>query len=460
MSNLGAALIRSLMSRPTAVAVADETEALTGADLVGGAEDIAEALAANGARVDEPVLLACSNRAADVAGFLGVWMAGAVAVPIHRRAAPTTHERILTLSGARLVLDGGADGLTIRQVTAPERPMLDDAATIVFTSGSTGEPKGVVHAHDRLMGKLASVDDELGLGPGEHIFTSLQLTFIFGQWVTFLTLLRGGRVTLNDGFRTAEAAQMFADRRIDRFAAVPTMLRAMLPHLADAPAFAGHILSGGEILPAGLSAQLRAAWPEARLWDLYGLTETGGCDFIVRPAEHDDGAGTIGRPWPGIDCRVEPETRELQIRSPFRMLGYLDRPDLTADTFDGDWIHTGDMGAIRADGRVVLTGRLKDLINRAGNKIAPVEVERAVECHPDVAGALAVGLPDPRTGEAVHLYVVLRPGAALTADEIRDWAGERLERFKLPDRVHFGDALPVGNTGKADRRALRDLLQG
>jgi len=467
MNNLGDALIQSLKARPAERVLEDDTEALTGAELVGRAEVVARSLEAARARRDEPVLIACSNRAADVAGFLGVWMAGAVAVPIHRQAMPATLDRVLALSGARLICNGRpdlpaavpTDRLTIRPVEAPRRPMLDDAATIVFTSGSTGEPKGVVLAQDRLAAKLASIDSEVDFGAGEHTYSSLQLTFIFGQWVTFLALLKGGRVTLGKSFQAAAAARMFADRRIDRFAAVPTMLRAMAPHLAAAPAFAGHVMSGGEIMPATLSAQFRAAWPAAKLWDLYGLTETSACDFIVRPAEHDAAAGTIGHPWPGIASRLDPETDELQIRTPYRMLGYLDRPDLTAEAFDGDWFRTGDMGAIRADGRTVLTGRIKDLIIRGGNKIAPVEIERLVEGHPDVAGALVVGMPDPRVGEAIHLYVVRRPGATLTAAAIRDWAGERVERYKLPDHVHFGDSLPVGGTGKTDRRALRKLLQ-
>ncbi len=467
MKHLGDTLIQSLKARPTEVVLEDETEALTGANLVGRADAVARALEAERVRIDEPVLIACSNCAADVAGFLGVWMAGAVAVPIHRQAMPATLNRVLALSGARLIVNGrpdlaatvSPDRMTVRPVEAPRRQMLDNAATIVFTSGSTGEPKGVVLAHDRLMAKIASIDSELGFGAGEHTFASLQLTFIFGQWVTFLTLLKGGHVTLANSFQAAEAAQMFADRRIDRFAAVPTMLRAMVPHLAAAPAFSGHVMSGGEVLPAKLSEQVRAAWPEAGLWDLYGLTETCACDFIVRPSDHDAASGTIGRTWSGIDCRLHPDTHELQIRTPYRMLGYLDRPQLTADAFDGDWFRTGDMGAIRADGRMVLTGRIKDLIIRAGNKIAPVEIERVVEGHPDVAGALVVGMPDVRMGEVIHLYVVLRPGMALTAEAIRNWAGERLERYKLPDHVHFGASLPVGATGKTDRRALRRILQ-
>ncbi|MCP4327955.1 MAG: acyl--CoA ligase [Alphaproteobacteria bacterium] len=465
MNNLGDALIRAFKARPTEVALADEAGALTGADLVACAEDVARSLAAEGVRTDEPVIVACSNRAADVAAFVGVWVAGAVAVPVHRQAPRTIVDRTLAQCGARVIVDDATatmptDRLTIRPVAVPVRPLLDSAATIVFTSGSTGDPKGVVIAHDRLMAKIASIDEELEFAAGGHTYTSLQLIFIFGQWVTFLTLLKGGHVTLGNRFPAAEAASMFADRRIDCFAAVPTMLRAMVPHLAGAPPFAGQVMSGGEILPAGLSEQIRVAWPEVRLWDLYGLTETCGCDFIVRPGEQDAADGTIGNPWPGIDCRIHPETHELQIRTPYRMLGYLDRPDLAAEAFDGDWFRTGDMGARRSDGRITLTGRIKDLIIRAGNKIAPVEVERAVESHPDVAGALAVGLPDARTGEAIHLYVVLRPGAVLTAEAIRDWAGERLERYKVPDQIHFGASLPVGATGKTDRRALRKLLQG
>src|SRR5262249_54019537 len=153
-----------------------------------------------------------------------------------------------------------------------------------------------------------------------------------------------------------------------------------------------------------------------------------------------------------------PGEGELQIKTPTPMRGYLDAPDLTAAAFDDGWLRTGDLARLRPDGRVELVGRAKDLILRAGNKIAPLELERVLAEHPDVVAVLATGAPDPLKGEQVHLFVVPRDGAGLDQARLLDWARERLDRHKLPDRIHFGRELPVGATGKADRRALRALV--
>lgn len=469
MVNLGQDVIDALAARPHETVVEDGETALTGAKFCDSAEAVAAALGDAAARPDEPVVVACSNRAEDVAALVGAWLSGAVAVPLHRGAATGTVEAAMDALGARLVvnarpdlettLPGAGETLTVISKSPPARPELEEAASILFTSGSTGAPKGVMLAHDRLRAKLASIDRELGFAAGDRVFLALQLTFIFGQWVTLLTLLKDGRVSLRSGFSGRDAAQELADLGITRFAAVPTMLRAMAPHLAQAPPYRGDVMLGGELLPATLAEEVAAAWPEARLWDLYGLTETSSCDFIVRAGERAEAAGAIGAPMQGIDHRIDPDTEELQIRSPYAMIGYLDRPDLTEAAFDDGWFRTGDVAEARPGGYVALTGRLKDLINRGGNKVAPVEIERALERHPDIRGALAAGVPDARVGEAIHVFVVQRPGAALTAEEVREWAGSQLERFKRPDAVHFGDALPTGATGKADRGALRRLAE-
>lgn len=217
-------------------------------------------------------------------------------------------------------------------------------------------------------------------------------------------------------------------------------------------------MSGGEILPGAVARDIRRSWSEARLWDLYGSTETSACDFIVRPDEFPNASGAIGQPMPGIDYRLDPGSGELLIRSPYRMLGYLDQSDLTAEVSRDGWFSTGDKAEERADGLVTLTGRLKDLINRAGSKISPVEIERAIESHPYVQSAMAAGIPSPTTGEAIHLFLVLASNTVLSPEAIRAWLAERLERFKLPDRIHIGDNLPVGTTGKADRRAFREMI--
>jgi acyl-CoA synthetase (AMP-forming)/AMP-acid ligase II len=151
------------------------------------------------------------------------------------------------------------------------------------------------------------------------------------------------------------------------------------------------------------------------------------------------------------------EMGELQIRTPFGMLGYLDNPELTGASFDGDYFRTGDLARQTQDGSVALVGRAKDIISRGGNKIAPLEIDNLLGEHPGVASALCAGVPDERLGEVIHAVVVLRPEASLDAAALRDWLLARTEHFKVPDVFHFRDALPSGSSGKADRRAVAKL---
>ena len=223
------------------------------------------------------------------------------------------------------------------------------------------------------------------------------------------------------------------------------------------------VLTGGEPLERTLAAAVRASWPGAGLHDLYGLTETGSCDFCLAPADQPDGFGAIGRPTENVAFRIvaadgslaaEGSPGELWIRTPYGMLGYLDDPGLTQTSFGDGFFRTGDLARMRADGRVELVGRLKEMIVRGGNKVSPLEIDRLFLGHPDVQAALSAGVPDLRLGETIHVVVVPREGAALDPHALRDWARERIDRYKLPDAIHVRDALPTGRTGKADRTAV------
>ncbi|MEC9369310.1 MAG: class I adenylate-forming enzyme family protein [Pseudomonadota bacterium] len=451
-----------------APAVSDASVTLSYAALHHRAKELAEALVATGIRQDEPVIAAVSNQASDVAALLAVWQAGGVAVPMHRGATAANLQGSLARTGARFIVNAlphapptGVDSGEVVEITntlPPEREILAGAAWIVFTSGSTGQPKGVVLAHDRYMAKLDAIIGAMALPRPQRVLMPLQMTFAYAHWVTLTTLLSGGEVFISNPFRPDEFLANL-DRGITAAAVVPTMLRRLRPLIEQGRThFTGTLMTGGESLPKQLGQFIRSAWPQARIWDVYGLTESATSDFYVRPEEHDRAAGCIGRPGPGVAFRIAPENGELQIRSPYLMRGYLDEPGLTDEAFEEGYLRTGDAARQREDGIVEITGRLKDLVNRAGNKIAPVEIEAFFLAHPDVLEALAAGAPDPRRGEALHVVVVGRQGATLNEDLLLRWADQRIERFKLPDRIHIAMELPVGSTGKADRNALRSMV--
>jgi acyl-CoA synthetase (AMP-forming)/AMP-acid ligase II len=447
-------------------AVRDLSPLVTGADetLDGGGVDalasrVAAALARRGARPWEPVHVEIGNRPSDLGALLGIWRAGTVAVPVHVSTPPPVLETLRATTKARFSIRGEAVE-AIGERPPPERPLLRDAALIVFTSGSTGRPKGVAIGHERLAGKLEVLARLLSPRPGEVVLCPLQLTFIFGIWVSLLTLLAGARLRLMPKFAPDAVWRTLAEDGTV-LAAVPTMLRTLAAG-GPAPAVRA-VLTGGEPLDPALAAALRTALPGAGLYDLYGLTETGSCDLCLLPADQPDGLGAIGRPTENVAFRIvaedgsaaaEGSPGELRIRTPYGMLGYLDDPGLTASSFSDGFFRTGDLARVRADGRVELVGRSKEMIVRRGNKISPLEIDRLFQSHPDVEAALSAGVPDLRLGETIHVVVVPREGAALDPQALSDWARDRIERYKLPDAVHVRGALPTGRTGKADRTAV------
>jgi len=438
------------------LAVSDGQTSLSFAEVEKRADQGARKLAEAGLLGWEPVVVPVSNIAADIPAFLAVWRAGGVVVPVHR-STPKAALKILTdRLGSRFTLEGEVQ--THSSTPPPERDLLREAGTIIFTSGSTGEPKGVVLSATRASAKLEMIQAMCGWGAGENALIGLQLTFSFGQWATWLTLLNGGAVLLRGRFDVAEVAGMLDSGGTQRFPAVPTMLRHLLEQdgIRD---FAGQIMAGGEPLPAALGHRVRAAYPHAGLGDIYGLTETGTCDFFVQAAKYAKFAGTLGFAGDGIDWRIDDATKELEIRSPWQMLGYLDAPELTRAAMNGDRFRTGDLADVAPSGAVRLIGRSKDLIVRSGNKISPLEIEAAFLQSEHVTAALVTGAPDPERGEAIHLAIVLRVGREATAEVLRDQAADHLERYKLPDHIHIVDELPAGSTGKADRGAFRRLIE-
>ncbi|MDA8251530.1 MAG: fatty acid--CoA ligase family protein [Rhodospirillales bacterium] len=425
-----------------------------------------DALRARGLASDEPVHVAIANRPADIAALLGVWRAGGVAVPVHVAAAAGTVARIAGLSKARF----GVDGYCVSGLAAaapPQRPLLRGAALVISTSGSTGLPKGVVLGHDRFASKLDVLDSLLRFTAADRVLLPLQLTFIFGIWVSLLALRAGAGLTLVSRFAPAALSRCLVEGTTV-LAAVPSMLRTLLAQNALAGKGPRLLLAGGEALGTHLRGAVGRRWPATDLLDLYGLTETGSCDFHCRSAGDATRAGSIGRPTGGVAYRItdlenggaaaQGEPGELQIRTPFGMLGYLDDAALSEASFGDGFFRTGDVARVGADGCVELVGRIKEIVSRGGNKIAPQEIDDLLSAHPGVAGALSAGVPHQRLGEAIYTVVVPKVGAELSSADLRQWLAQRIERFKLPDVISIEHAVPTGTTGKASRALLRETV--
>ena len=461
MSGALAEILRDALTPAGRVVESTSGEAQQGNSLLARAERVRHALAARYVAPHEPVHVSIGNRPSDLGALLGVWQAGAVAVPIHASAAVSTVARVQRISRARFLLDG--DRLdAIGEAPPPDRALLRDAALVIFTSGSTGDPKGVVIGHRRLAEKLAVLDRLLNIAPNDVVLSPLQLVFIFGLWVSLLTLMKGARLVLVPKFTEEAMARGLTEATI--LAGVPSMFRTLLTYRDVAAPKLRAMLTGGEVLAPALAHAMARLAPAA-IHDLYGLTETGSCDFHLGPAGQPQGFGTIGHPTERVMFRIAKdsaavangETGELQIRTPFGMLGYLDGTALTETSFDGGYFKTGDLARMTVDGAVALIGRAKDIISRGGNKIAPLEIDNLLAEHPEIAAALCAGVADERLGEVIHAVVVPRAGARLEATGLRDWLLTRTERFKVPDVFHFRDALPAGASGKADRKAVAQL---
>ena len=472
--NLGILLADACRKFAVQAALEEKYTALSYSQLSALSGKVASVLRGHGLMRDEPVLVPVANEARDVAAFIGVWLAGGVVVPVARHAPATVIEAARAVCGARFFATGSDEIVRHSGHEAPHhRLMLADAAIVVFTSGSTGRPKGVVLSHKAFAQKLEAIDSKLGFSTETRALLVLQITFVFGIWVTLLSLLKGGRILMQPRFEALPVLEMLAKRRITDAAFVPTMLRKFLSldHAISKRLTAyiklDRILSGGEPLGPALSRQTRDLFPKTGLADIYGLTETCSSDFFLMPEEQDKFSGAIGRCSPRVRFRIADDAGnelpagvvgELQIKTPFIMNGYLDEPDLTCAAFADDFFRTGDLARMRGDGLVELTGRAKELIMRGGAKVSPLELDCLLAQHPAVAAALTVGVPDPLMGERIHALVVPRSGAEIDEAELRIWVAGRIDRFKQPDTYHFGSELPTGHTGKVDRGALRKTI--
>jgi acyl-CoA synthetase (AMP-forming)/AMP-acid ligase II len=443
----------------------------------------AGALARLGVERGAAVAIAHGGTARFFADLLATWRLGAAAACLD--PALTDFERGVIfgfLKPAVILLDETsieASG-TIPQIAlarcaqpadaAPERPANpDDAALVLFTSGTTGAPKGVVLSYRALAARIALNVAAIGEAKLARALVTLPSHFGHGLIGNALTpLLAGGDVVLPPrGLPLAQEFSRLIDaHRITFLSSVPALWRLALK--------LGHPPSRGSLArvhvgSAPLSASLWGEivrWSQAEVVNCYGMTETANW---IAGACSSDGIddGLVGAPWGGAaavmneaGARRASGEGEIAVQSPSLMSGYLARPDLTAAVMHDGWFRTGDRGTIDGSGRIRLTGRIKDEINRAGLKVQPAELDVLLEGHPSVAEACAFAVGDPVSGETVGVAVRLNPGAADDAESLRAWCRARLRREAVPERWFIVEEIPRTMQGKVNRDAVRRRLMG
>jgi acyl-CoA synthetase (AMP-forming)/AMP-acid ligase II len=469
-------LLRAAGRWPDADALVEDETVLTHAQAAAAAARVAGRLRARGVRPGDRIALALPNGWRYAVSYYGIQLAGAVAVLVNTRFAPPEIEYVLTDSGASYVVTDAelaprvppaCPHWDVEELTGPgpdegEWPgrSLDgrDVANILYTSGTTGRPKGAMQTHGNLVFNAGTVASVFGVTAADRTLVVAPLfhaTGIVSQLVGFGA--HGGTCVFQPRFQVAQMREALMDHRITFFAGVTAMIQLMLADRAfdpaDLPALRTVCFGGAPVAEAFLGTAADAL-PGVTFANVWGLTEATSIVTCALGAEWEKRPWSVGRPVPGVEVAAA-AGGELRVRGPVVTAGYWHRPEATAETFTEDgWLHTGDVGRVDADGYVQVLDRLKDMIIRGGENIYSLEVENVLAHHPAIAEVAVVGRPDPVFGERVRAVAVLRPGAALALEELRAWAGPRLADYKQPAELVTVGQLPRNANGKVMKKQL------
>jgi acyl-CoA synthetase (AMP-forming)/AMP-acid ligase II len=366
---------------------------------------------------------------------------------------------------------GYEDLIAAGHPVVPAEPDEDDPAMLMYTGGTTGVPKGVLLDHRAELLNLYHIGIDIHFN--EHrvylhqtpMFHAASMGGVLGIPATGATSVF---VPLFDPPAVIDAIDRY---QVNWTTMVPTMVAMVLDHPSFRPErlrSLADLTYGASPMPTALLERIRRELPDARLWQGYGMTECSSLLTVLTPDDHARGGGILrsaGRPVFGVNLAIHDEhdrvlpagtTGEVCARGGNFMRGYWHRPETTADTFTGDWYHTGDEGYLDEDGYLYLVDRVKDMIISGGENVYSIEVENAIASHPDVAQVAVIGIPHPVWGEQVHAIVVPRPGTTPTAEDITAHARRTLAGYKTPKSVEFRtEPLPLSGALKPLKRDLR-----
>jgi long-chain acyl-CoA synthetase len=491
VSNLGQNLLDTAARDEAHPAIRMDDAVLTFGEFRDAALKVAAGLGSRGVQPGDRVGMVLPNVPSFPVVFYGALLAGAAVVPMNPLLKAREVEYYLRDSGARIVValassadavveaagTVGIDAVTVSPAL-PEELMGgealdgaveradDDLAVILYTSGTTGQPKGAELTHANLAGNARTTAETLlENSPDDVIMGCLPLFHVFGLTCGLnTTVLRGSTLTLIPRFDGAKALSVIERDKVTIFEGVPTMFSAML-HSPDAGrqdvSSLRLCVSGGSAMPVEVMRSFEEKFG-CIILEGYGLSETSPVASFNHPhAERKP--GSIGTPIAGVEMRlvdddgkdVRPgDVGEIAIRGANVMKGYWQKPEDTEKAIPDGWFRTGDLARQDDDGYFFIVDRKKEMIIRGGYNVYPREIEEALYEHPAVAEAACIGIAHPELGEEVAAAVALKPGASATVDELRDFVKERVAAYKYPRQLWLVDSLPKGPTGKILRRAV------
>ena len=464
--NLARILSDAAAAHAARPALVGETGTVTYAEIDRRAGIAAAVLRGRGVEPGDRVGLLLPNGPAFVAAFSGALRLGAIVVPLNTLLAPPEVEARLEASTARVLVadEGELEGELEPVAEAVERGD-GEPAVILFTSGTSGKPKGAILTHGGLRAAAENAAGALALAPDDVVLGAAPFSHVLGLATGLCsTLLSGAAIAVVRRFEPESALALMTETRTTILLGVPTMCISLCQAARGAdelpPIRIAHV--GGAPVPVEVARDFERTFG-GEVYEGYGLTELSGIATTYVSGQIRK-PGSVGTPLGGTDLRLvslEGETvpagevGEVEFRGPSVIGGYWGDARATGEAIGPEgWLATGDLGYVDEDGYLFLVDRKKELIIRGGYSVYPREVEEALYAHPDVLEAVVVGAPHETLGEEVVALVVLRPGASAGADEIQAWTKERVAAYKYPRRVIFVDELPKGPTGKILKRAI------